>query len=103
MTTLTQLCPAQPNMCSTVANSSINLIEALVLLVNYIKKQFKPLIKGETVNEDDSEDEVQEDDLKTINFIDNIITTYRRVCWLVGSISFNFVRIKSQELTKEEL
>lgn len=45
-------------MCSTVANSSINLIEALVLLVNYIKKQFKPLIKGESVNEDESEEEV---------------------------------------------
>lgn len=55
LTTLTQLCPAQPNMCSTVANSSINLIEVLVLLVNFIKQQFKPLFKGEIQNEDETE------------------------------------------------
>lgn len=99
-TTLSQVCNEQISICAVVVHSVISLVKELTSFTSLLKQNYK-LLKGTPNEEPDSDAEVILDSSdELVNIVQVMI---RRLSWLVGSISFSLIHVKSEELTHDEL
>jgi hypothetical protein len=58
-------------------------------------------LKGAPDADEDSDYEVTEETIEKNEMVTMVFTMIRRISWFIGSISFNLIHIKSEELTHE--
>jgi hypothetical protein len=102
ITTLSQVCGDHPHMCSSVTSSAIGLTQVISDFTQYLKTEHNKL-KGEPNAEVSEDTEPFTDDDIANDMTTRMKELTRRVCWFLGTISFNLVQIKSEQLTLEQM
>jgi hypothetical protein len=60
-------------------------------------------LKGTPDEESESDCEVTEETIEKNEMVTMVFMMIRRISWFIGSISFNLIHIKSEELTLEQI
>lgn len=100
--TLAELCRG-PYLISSVTDSCLEVVKALCAFIDLVNEKYAKLLSGKAT-EEESDSEAEEEVKKADPLATTTVELSRKLCWLIGSLAHNLVKVKPEEIdqTKKE-